>query len=223
MKAFPPPCLKRCTGQRSGEARSAAHWAHAAPYRHNADGCFCSTHPPKETGSLSWTFLLPEKGRLLIRKPHSPPSTRAHCSHLTFSFRSHSPLGARLVALSLSPQGWDRLHAGILTGKEVDDVTLLTVVGFREEVNNFATPWVPPPESPFGPPGGATRVSFWETGGFFTAELGTGRLVDCPVEGGCMLGSRVPEAELCTGVPPEEELPEETPCLETEPANGLFL
>jgi hypothetical protein len=49
---------------------------------------------------------------------------------------------------------------GILTGKEVDDVTLLTAAGFREEVSNFATPWVPPPESPFGPPGGATRVSF---------------------------------------------------------------
>lgn len=109
----------------------------------------------------------------------------------------------------------------ILTGKEVD-VTLLTALGFREEVSNFATPWVPPLESPFGPPGGATRVSFWETGGFFTAEPGTGRLADCPVEADCAPGSRFPDVELWTGVPPEE-LPEELPCLETEPAKGLFL
>lgn len=108
-------------------------------------------------------------------------------------------------------------------GKEVDDVTLLTALDFKEEVSSFATPWVPPLESPFGPPGGATRVSFWETGGFFTAEPGTGLLADCPVEGGCTPGSRFPEVELWTGVPPEEELPEETPCLETELAKGLFL
>lgn len=102
-------------------------------------------------------------------------------------------------------------------------MTPLTALGFREEVSNFATPWVPPPESPFGPPGGATRVSFWETGGFFPAEPGTGRLAVGPVEGGCPPGSRLPEGGLWTGVPPEEELPEETPCLETELAKGLFL
>lgn len=96
------------------------------------------------------------------------------------------------------------------------------MLGFREEVSNFATPWVPPLESPFGPPGGATSVSFWETGGFFTVEPGMGRPADCPVAGGCPPGSRVPEEELCAGVPPEEELPEETPCLETEPAKGLL-
>lgn len=117
----------------------------------------------------------------------------------------------------------DGCRGGILTGKEVDDVTLLTALGLREEVSNLATPWVPPLESPFGPPGGATRVSFWETGGFFTVEPGTGRLGGGPVEGGCVLGSRFPEAELWTGVPPEEELPEEIPCLETELAKGLFL
>lgn len=50
-----------------------------------------------------------------------------------------------------------------------------------------------------------------------------GRLAGCPVEGGCVPGSRVLGGELCTGAPPEEELPEETPCLETEPAKGLFL
>lgn len=110
----------------------------------------------------------------------------------------------------------------ILTGKEVDDVTLLTALGFREEVSNLATPWVPPLESPLGPPGGATRVSFWETDGFFTAEPGTGRLAGCPVEAGCAPGSRFPEVELWTGVP-TEELPEEIPCLEIEPAKGLFL
>lgn len=81
-------------------------------------------------------------------------------------------------------------------GKEVDAVTLLTAVGFRDEVSNFATPWVPPLESPFGPPGGATRVNFWETGGFFTAVLGTGRLAGCPAEGGGTPGCRVPEAEV---------------------------
>lgn len=90
-------------------------------------------------------------------------------------------------------------------------------------MSNLATPWVPPLESPFGPPGGATRVNFWEIGGFFTAEPGMGRLADCPVEGGCTAGSKFPEAELWTGAPPEEELPEETPCLEIEPAKGLFL
>lgn len=118
--------------------------------------------------------------------------------------------------------GQGRLLCRILTDKEVDDVTPLTEEG-TGAVSNFATPWVPPLESPFGPPGGATRVNFWETGIFFPVELGTGRLVACPMEGGCMPGTRLPEAELWTGVPPEEELPEETPCLETELAKGLFL
>ena len=83
-----------------------------------------------------------------------------------------------------------------LTGREVDDVTLLTALGFREEVSNLATPWVPPLESPLGPPGGATRVNFWGTGGFFTAGPGTGRLVDCPVEGGCAVVSLSKPLEL---------------------------
>lgn len=54
-------------------------------------------------------------------------------------------------------------------------------------------------------------------------EPGTGRLAGCPAEGGCVLGSRFPEAELWTGVPPEEELPGEIPCLELALAKGLFL
>lgn len=74
-------------------------------------------------------------------------------------------------------------------------MALLTVLGFKEEVSNLATPWVPPLESPFGPPGGATSVSFWDTGGFFTVAPGMGRLEDCPVVEGCTPGSRPPEVE----------------------------
>lgn len=52
---------------------------------------------------------------------------------------------------------------------------------------------------------------------------GTGRLADCPVEGGCTPVSRLPEVEPWADAVPEEELPAAPPCLETELAKGLFL
>lgn len=94
---------------------------------------------------------------------------------------------------------------------------LLTTAGFRDEVSNLATPWVPPLESPLEPPGGATRVSFWATGGFFMEEPEAGRPEAEPGDGAATPGSKVPE-ELpwLAGAP--EELLEEAPCLEREPA-----
>ncbi len=76
---------------------------------------------------------------------------------------------------------------------------------------------MPPLESPFEPPGGATRVSFCETGVFFTAELGAGRPDAWLEEGVCMLGSRFPEEQPWFADAPDEELLEEAPWLERDP------
>lgn len=105
-----------------------------------------------------------------------------------------------------------------LTGTEVEAAVLLTTAGFRDEVSNLATPWVPPLESPLEPPGGATRVSFWDMGVFFREELEAGRLEAEPGEGAGTLGSKVPEELPWFAEAPEEELLEEAPCLERDPA-----
>lgn len=76
---------------------------------------------------------------------------------------------------------------------------------------------MPPLESPFEPPGGATRVSFCETGVFFTEELEDGRLDAWPEEGVCTPGSKPPEEQPWFAEAPDEELLEEAPCLEREP------
>lgn len=76
---------------------------------------------------------------------------------------------------------------------------------------------MPPLESPFEPPGGATRVSFCETGVFFTAEPRAGRLDAWLEEGVCMLGSKFPEEQPWFADAPDEELLEEVPCLESDP------
>ena len=191
------------------------------PCRHRAAQS-CPARPPQETFQAFLGVWPPEKKKPENRKPSPPSNWQAHCSYLTVSISSHSQTRARPVALPTRPTRAAG-HSRTLTGREVDDVTLLTALGFREEVNNLATPWVPPLESPLGPPGGATRVNFWGTGGFFTAGPGTGRLADCPEEGGCDAGSRFPEAGLWTGVPPDEGLPDDTPCLEAEPRKGLVL
>lgn len=108
--------------------------------------------------------------------------------------------------------------AAPLTGTEVEAAVLLTTAGFRDEVSSLATPWVPPLESPLEPPGGATRVNFWETGVFFTEELEAGRPEAEPGEGAATLGSKVPEELPWLAGAPEEELLEEAPCLERDPA-----
>lgn len=77
---------------------------------------------------------------------------------------------------------------------------------------------MPPLESPLEPPGGATRVSFCETGVFFSEELEEGRLEGWPEEGGCTAGSRLPGEQPWLAEAPAEELLEEAPCLEREPA-----
>lgn len=76
---------------------------------------------------------------------------------------------------------------------------------------------MPPLESPFEPPGGATRVSFCETDVFFTEELGEGRLDAWLEEGACTAGSKLPEEQPWFADAPDEELLEEAPCFEREP------
>lgn len=102
-------------------------------------------------------------------------------------------------------------------GMEVEEaVLLLTTAGLREEVSSLATPCVPPLELTFGPPGGATKVSFWETRVFFTMELGDERLGACPGDGRVVPSSKLLEEEeqLWLTDTFEPELLEEATCRE---------